>query len=74
MTVVIRASSAWSVRAIRNGSRRASDRTSWVSRRLTTPTHGSASTASRTAAHSRVRPEPHRVVGGQAGLGRDRRR
>ena len=68
MTVVIRVPSACSERAIRNGSRSASERTSWRERQ----THGSASTASRTAGHSAVGPETDRVVGGQAGLGRDR--
>ena len=74
MTVVIGRRPAWSVRAIRNGSRRASDRTSCVERQPAghdASTHGSASTRSRDRRPQPVGPEPDRVVGRQAGLGRD---
>ena len=69
MTVVAPSPEWWSVRAMRNGSRRLRRRTSWV--RVTTATHGRASTPLANGRPEPIAAEPDRVVGRQAGLGRD---
>ena len=71
-TVVTPSPTAWSVRAIRNGSRRRGAAPRGVTVRLIPATHGSASTRLADRRPEPLRAEPERVVGRQPGLRRGR--